>query len=99
MVNEELLDEAYNKAVKVLHNNKTKYGFSASTEKKENYYSVWARDHCITSIGAILTKDEELIKTAKEGIFFLLKHQIDHGQVPSYIEIENKNRVYGALAL
>ncbi|MBW2982928.1 hypothetical protein KY327_01340 [Candidatus Woesearchaeota archaeon] len=94
---ERLEDEAYRKAVDVLKKNATKYGFSASTERKENYYSVWARDHCITALGATLTGDESLVKTSKEGLLFLLKNQIDHGQVPSYVEIENKNRVYGGL--
>ncbi|MGM5485320.1 MAG: amylo-alpha-1,6-glucosidase [Nanobdellota archaeon] len=92
---EEKIEEGYRKAVDVLRKNQSKYGFSASTERKENYYSVWARDHCITSIGAILTGDEDLIETAETGIFFLLRNQIDHGQVPSYVEIENKKKVYG----
>jgi len=92
-----IIDEGYEKALEVLRKNVTSLGFSASPERKENYYSVWARDHSICSIAACLTDDEELIKTAKQGVLLLLRKQIDHGQVPSYIEIENRKRVYGGL--
>lgn len=95
--NQKLIQETYNIAVNILRENITKLGFSASTEKHANYFSVWARDHAITSLGALLTNDSELMDIAKRGILVLLKKQVDHGQVPSYIEIENGNRVYGGL--
>jgi sucrose-6-phosphatase len=90
-------DEALSEAVKTLYLNMTNIGFTASPEKHVNYYSIWARDHSITSIGALLSGDNELIETAIKGIIHLLKHQSDYGQVPSYIEVENKRRVYGGL--
>lgn len=93
----ELIKEAYEKALDVMHSNVTPKGFSATPEKYANYYSVWARDHSITSIGALLTDDENLIQCAKRGIFFLLEKQGPSGQVPSYIEIENRKKVYGGL--
>ena len=93
----EIIEEGYKKALEVLHKNVTKHGFSASTEKYVNYYSVWSRDHSICSISAALTNDVELINTAIKGIFFLLKKQNDSGQVPSYVEIENQKKVYGGL--
>lgn len=89
--------EAYNKAIEVLYLNKTNIGFTASPERHVNYYSIWARDHSITAIGALLSKDNALIETSIRGILHLLKHQSDYGQVPSYIEVENKKKVYGGL--
>ncbi|MFC1648120.1 amylo-alpha-1,6-glucosidase [Nanoarchaeota archaeon] len=94
---ESLVDEAYKKAIDVLKLNSTPMGFSASCEKVDNYYSVWARDHSICSIAAVLTGDKELTNIAKKGIALLLRSQKDHGQVPSYIEIENKKKIYGGL--
>ncbi len=90
-------EAAYLKSLEVLRENSTGVGFSASVERKENYYSVWSRDHSICSIAACLSGDSGLLETAKKGILFLLRHQGDHGQVPSYIEIENRRRVYGGL--
>lgn len=89
------MEEAYEKALETLRKNIHPIGFSASPEIYENYYSVWARDHSICTIAACMSKDKELIKTAKKGLKQLLKSQLDNGQVPSYIEIENKKRVYG----
>ncbi|MFT4312529.1 MAG: amylo-alpha-1,6-glucosidase [Candidatus Woesearchaeota archaeon] len=93
----DILEKAYEQAKIVLEKNQTKLGFSATPERHVNYYSVWARDHAITSLGAILTNDEQLIETAQKGIFTLLKAQEYNGQVPTYIEIESKKRVYGGL--
>jgi glycogen debranching enzyme len=93
----ETIELAYNKAIECLRNNISTIGFTASTETVSNYRSIWARDHSICAIAAILTKDKELEECAKKGILHLLRKQIDHGQVPSYIEIENRKRVYGGL--
>ncbi len=92
-----LFQEGYIKAVQMLHSNITPLGFSASTERHVNYFSVWARDHSITSLAALLTDDEPLIQTAKKGILLLLQKQNETGQVPSYVEIEKRKTVYGGL--
>ncbi len=94
---EDIVEEGYAKAIGVLEFNTSAFGFSASVEKHSNYYSVWARDHSICSIAAAMSNNEELIKTAKAGTLLLLRKQIDHGQVPSYIEIENRKVNYGGL--
>lgn len=94
---DELIEEGYKKALEILKKNITKMGFSASTERVANYYSIWARDHSICAIAAILSKDKELIEAAKKGVLLLLRKQADSGQVPSYVEIENKKKVYGGL--
>jgi glycogen debranching enzyme len=93
----DVIEEAYEKALETMRMNVTPIGFSASTEKSENYYSVWSRDHSVCTLAACMTGDASLIGTAKRGVIYLLSKQIDHGQVPSYVEIENKRRVYGGL--
>ncbi|MFP4403688.1 MAG: amylo-alpha-1,6-glucosidase [Nanoarchaeota archaeon] len=97
MIEEAIVNEGYKKAIEILKKNSTKIGFSASTEKHANYYSIWARDHSICAIAAVLSKDKELIETAKKGILLLLRNQADFGQIPSYVELENKKKVYGGL--
>jgi len=92
-----MIETAYQKAIEVMRLNQTNYGFSATVEKIDNYYSIWARDHSICAIAACLTGDKELIKTSKKGVLYLLRNQNDHGQIPSYIEIENRKKVYGGL--
>ena len=93
----DMLDEGYQEAIKVLKQNITPLGFSATTERHVNYYSVWARDHSITALAALQTDDSELIQTAKKGVLLLLQHQSEAGQIPTYIEIENRKKVYGGL--
>ncbi len=90
-------ETAYLEALNVLRVNSTKIGFSASVERVSNYYSIWARDHSVCTIAALLSEDKELVNTAKIGILKLLKNLSDNGQVPSYIEIENKKKIYGGL--
>ena len=91
------INDCYEKAIDVLRKNSTHLGFSASNEKHVNYYSVWGRDHSITAIAAVLTKDAQLIETAKTGLLKLLQYQADNGQIPSYIEIENRKKNFGGL--
>lgn len=90
-----MIEEGYAQALDVLKKNITPMGFSASTEKHANYYSVWSRDHSVCSIAAFLSGDKELIDTAKKGLLLLLRSQADYGQVPSYIEVENRKKEYG----
>lgn len=93
----ERLEEGYERAIEVLRENITELGFSASTEKHANYFSVWSRDHSICALAAITTDDEELIRVAKRGVLELLRRQSETGQVPSYIEIEGRKKVMGGL--
>lgn len=93
----EVIDNVYDEAINVLRMNATHLGFSASRERVSNYYSVWARDHSVCTLAALLTEDKELIETSKKGNLLILRHQIENGQVPSYVEIENRKKIYGGL--
>jgi hypothetical protein len=83
----DIIEEGYDKALEVLRENSTRYGFSASSERSANYYSVWARDHALSTLGVVLSADDGLISCAKRGIGSILDKQSDNGQVPSYIEV------------
>jgi len=90
-----LLDETYEAALTCMRNNAHARGFVASPERHANYYAVWTRDHCISAIAAYLSEDEGLIASARAGVLELLRHQLDNGHVPSYIEIESGKVEYG----
>ena len=85
----------YEHAVETLRKNTSTCGFSAAPERDANYFSVWARDHSITALAAVLTGDTRLVNTATEGILDLLRHQHENGQLPSYIEVESGEQTYG----
>ena len=91
------IDEGYEHALGIMRENATPLGFAASSERFVNYYSIWARDHSICTIAALLSNDPDLVFTAIRGLTTLLRRQSDSGQLPSYIEIESRKKVYGGL--
>lgn len=90
-----IVEEARVHAIEVLLQNAQQCGFSASTEKHANYFSIWARDHAIITLGAIASGYKDLIDTATKGLLLLWRAQSAVGQVPSYIDVEDKKREYG----
>ncbi|RLE63617.1 MAG: hypothetical protein DRJ38_07045 [Thermoprotei archaeon] len=75
-----MIEECYQKAVELLKRNSTKYGFTASSVY---YRGIWARDSCITILGACLTEDEELLETSRKTLETLRKLQTRLGQIPN----------------
>lgn len=89
-----LIDLAYLKAIAVLKKNSTKFGFKASAEY---YNSIWARDGAITLLGAIATKDSDLIKASRQTLETLKIYQTPIGQIPNVFLIDIKTPKYYAL--
>jgi hypothetical protein len=84
MVNENILEEAYEKAKETVKICSTKYGLYASGGKK-GYHGVWARDSMITLIGAS-TDSNIIFKTQfKKSLITLEKYQSKMGQIPNAI--------------
>ncbi len=87
MVDVNVLDVAYEKAVEVLKLCSTKYGLFASGGKN-GYKGVWSRDSFITFLGASLVggEDGELIReTFRRSLEMLGKHQSERGQIPNAV--------------
>jgi len=80
----EITEEAYHKAVEVLHLCATKHGFYASYP---GYDAVWARDSMITSIGASLVDDAKLKNAFRQSLLLLSKHQSQSGEIPNAVDI------------
>ena len=75
-----LTDVAYEKALEVLHRCVSPLGFKASA-LAGGYPQVWARDAPITSLGALLTGDAELIACARASLETLGSKQTDLGMI------------------
>ena len=75
-----LIDTAYDKALEVLHRCVSPLGFKASA-LAGGYPQVWARDAPITSLGALLTGDTELIACARASLETLGSKQTDLGMI------------------
>lgn len=90
--------EGLEKAMELLHEAATDYGFVASVTQKDNYRRIWARDGAIVAIAALQTKDEELVRAAHNTLLTLRKHQGPHGEIPSNVEPETDQVSYGGTA-
>lgn len=92
---DQLLRDAHNKALEVLHRCVTPSGFRASG-LSAGYPQVWARDNGIMSLGAFVSGDAELIATARASLTTLGAYQSKRGLIPlnvnpdsGYISTEN----------
>uniref|UniRef100_A0A7C1JKF6 beta-fructofuranosidase n=1 Tax=Caldilinea aerophila TaxID=133453 RepID=A0A7C1JKF6_9CHLR len=99
MFHSKLIQEAHFRAINILHECATPYGFRASAQAA-GYPQVWARDSAITFLGAICTGDKDLIRAGKASLETLGRHQSRRGLIPlnvnpdtGYISTENAGAV------
>ena len=86
---------AYHKAIDLLHQASTPFGFVAAVQEQDNYKRIWTRDGVITAIAAMLTGDEKLIETARLTIQTLFNHQHGNGFMPSNVSPTDGAVSYG----
>jgi len=87
--------KSYHIAINLLREASTPYGFVAAVQEHDNYKRIWTRDGAIISIAALLSGEEDLIKTAKATIETLLNHQHRNGFMPSNVSPDDKSVSYG----
>lgn len=87
--------KAYNQALNLLQQASTPFGFLAAVQDHDNYKRVWTRDGVITSIAALLSGENDLVKTAKATIETLLNNQHINGFMPSNVSPENGSVSFG----
>lgn len=94
------LDESYEKAIQLLLDCSTKYGFIAAKNKTNNgnYDRIWARDSMICSIAAVMTNNKQLILTAKRSLQTLLKYQHEQGEIVSNVDPNTDAVSFGGTA-
>jgi hypothetical protein len=76
---------AHEQAVQVLHRCATPQGFRASG-LAAGYPQIWSRDSAITSLGALVTGDPQLIAAARASLLTLGAHQSRTGLVPLNVD-------------
>lgn len=85
-----IIQQAYNKAIKVLSACAKPTGFYASG-LKGGYEATWARDSMITSLGASLVGNKFKTPFAR-SLELLAKHQSANGQIPNCVGSYNIDR-------
>ena len=76
-----LVEEAYQRAIGILQRCVTPFGFRASG-LSTGYPQIWARDSMITSLGAALTGDPDLLTAFRASLDTLGSHQSSLGLIP-----------------
>ncbi|MCB2184197.1 MAG: hypothetical protein KQH63_19400 [Desulfobulbaceae bacterium] len=87
--------EGYSRAVGLLEQCCTEYGFVASSKKRHNYKRIWGRDGAIISLAALLTGKETLISCAARTLETLAQYQGPHGEIPSNVDPSAQRISYG----
>lgn len=82
-----MIAEGYDKAQEILQRCVSSRGFKASAQIN-GYPQVWARDAVITSLGALLLDDMELIEASRTSLTTLRNHQTDLGLIPLNVHSE-----------
>ncbi len=85
------VEEAKNKAIKVLDGVSTKNGLYASGGK-DGYTSVWARDSMISLITATANTNE-FMKVYEASLKTLATHQSHNGQIPNDVDVFEKRKL------
>lgn len=80
-----LIDEAYTRAVGVLGDCVSKYGLKASA-KLSGYPQVWARDSMITLLGASFVNDKKIHRAIRASLDILRKNISPLGTVPNNVD-------------
>lgn len=99
MFHSKLIQEAHFRAINILHECATPYGFRASAQAA-GYPQIWARDTAITFLGAVSTGNKELIHASRASLETLGRHQSRRGLIPlnvnpdtGYVSTENAGAV------
>ncbi len=93
----DIFSVGYDKAVELLHRCAVKDGFLASPTDHANYRRVWSRDGAILGLAALLTGDEELIKSTRQTLKTLIKYQGPHGEIASNVDTTSDRISYGGM--
>lgn len=90
-----MIDEAYRQAINILKECVSDIGFKASA-LDSGYHEVWGRDSMITLLGAMLTRESDLIHAAQTSLNTLQKYQTELGLIPNNVDVKNNEPQYRA---
>ena len=89
-----IIEDCYQKALDVLRENSTEFGFLASRGRPN---CIWNRDGSLVCLGAVLTGDNDIIGTAKKTLVTLKEHQTSLGQLPNVVYLDSPATNYYAI--
>jgi glycogen debranching enzyme len=87
-LNNEIIDQAYDQAVRVLRSCVNIHGLKASG-KSRGYPHVWARDSMITLLGASLINDGNLNQAIRASFNILKRFMSPKGIMPNSVDVNN----------
>lgn len=82
-----MIDEASHRSRELLARCRTPAGFVASADL-DHYHAVWARDACITSLGALATRDPDLVSGVTDTLDTLAASTSELGRVPAVVSTD-----------
>lgn len=97
MSKQNITDQAYGEAIKILRRCISPWGFKASAHV-HGYPQVWARDSMIVALGALLVDDKKFLGGVKRSIETLRKHQTDLGLIPNNVDVRSGKPNFQAYA-
>ena len=81
------------KAIDILINASSGHGIMASSQKKDNYGNIWARDTAVASLSILAYELVELYPVLKNSLLLLQQSALKNGQIPSNIKIDDTGAV------
>ncbi|WP_247653459.1 glycoside hydrolase 100 family protein [Flavobacterium sp. CS20] len=92
------MKHAYQQAKSLLQKAQSSNGFLVAVNEIANYKRIWARDGVICGLATLLDGDKDLVKTMKDTLETLAKHQHQFGNIPSNVNVETGEVSFGGLA-
>jgi glycogen debranching enzyme len=88
----DLLEECYREALRLLRGNATPAGVLACARSgrshRRHYASIFGRDASICALGMVASGEDDLVRSARDGLLTLARNQAPNGQIPKYVEPE-----------
>ncbi len=83
----DIIDTAYHKAGDIIRDNVSPFGLMASSV---GYRQVWARDLGISTFGAALLDDDDIVQAILTSLQTLRKYQSESGAIPISVSVADK---------
>jgi len=80
-------------AINVLKGASSSYGIKASSQQRDNYEHIWARDSAVAGLAILIEEIEELYPIFKNSLCLLQQAAAENGQIPSNIKVNAEGQV------
>lgn len=87
----------YDRAIDLIKRAQSGDGFLASPLEHDNYRRIWTRDGVITGLAALLSQNDELIRTFHKTLCTIFDHQHPLGFIASNVSSDSKTSFGGTV--